>query len=280
MLENERYGEAIALLRFLLQCQGQEERHYEEWQALLEWLETAFPQYIHSTEGTNSDLDPDEPDEEELSRRNAHFKLAEDSLYADKMLHIVMEEPLSEQTMLALGQLSHLTGNNKIDEALVEWLQTSKLPSLLQYRVLQTLHKRGMQGNITFTRGQEEVDIDIEALPLTQAEFPVSVQQILDRVAQHTEVKEPTLYYFAQELWSQFVMSIYGTQDYQSMLIEEDLAMDIWAATLHQIVSESLTGSRNEEEIRAMYGITENIRFRFEQAYRTMKQFISAGLSE
>ncbi|AJS57484.1 hypothetical protein [Paenibacillus sp. IHBB 10380] len=279
MLENERYAEAMELLRFLLQCQGQEERHYEEWQALLEWLETAFPQYIHPAEGTDSDTDEDEPDEEEISRRNAHFKLAEDSLYADKLLRIVKEEPLSEQTMLALGQLAHLTGSN-IDLALVEWLQTNKLHSLLQFRVLQTLHKRGMQGNIRFTRGQEEVDIDIETVPLNQAEFPLAIQQILDRVAQHTEVKEPTLYYFAQELWSQFVMSVFGTHDYQSMLIEEDLAMDIWAATLHQIVSESLTGNRNEEEIRAMYGITENIRFQFEQAYRTMKQFISTGSGE
>lgn len=279
MLENERYGEAMRLLRFLLQCQGQEERHYEEWQALLEWLEGAFPQYAHMADDIDSDSDTDEPDEEELSRRNAHSKLAEDSLYADKLLSIVMEEPLSEQTMLALGQLSHLTGST-IDKALVEWLQTSKLHSLLQYRILQTLHKRGMQGNVTFTRGQEEVDIDIETVPLTQAEFPLAVQQILDRVAQHTEVKEPTLYYFAQELWSQFVMSVYGTRDYQSMLVEEDLTLDIWATALHQIVSESLTGSRNEEEIRAMYGITENIRFQFEQAYRTMKQFVSAGLDE
>ena len=36
MLENERYGEAMKLLHFLLQCQGQEERHYDEWQALLD----------------------------------------------------------------------------------------------------------------------------------------------------------------------------------------------------------------------------------------------------
>ncbi|KAF9136361.1 hypothetical protein BGX30_011264, partial [Mortierella sp. GBA39] len=35
--------------------------------------------------------------------------------------------------------------------------------------------------------------------------------------------------------------------------------------------------SRNEEESRAMYGITDTMRFRFEQAYRSFRQFVSAG---
>ncbi|GJM79232.1 hypothetical protein HMSSN139_17280 [Paenibacillus sp. HMSSN-139] len=43
MLETERYGEAVELLQFLLQCQGEDPRHYEEWQALLDWLLGAFP---------------------------------------------------------------------------------------------------------------------------------------------------------------------------------------------------------------------------------------------
>jgi hypothetical protein len=135
-----------------------------------------------------------------------------------------------------------------------------------------------MQGCVTFVRGQEQVEVEIENVPLKDSDFPLVVHDIVDRVAQQTEVQEPTLYYFAQELWIQFIKGAYGTNVYQSLLIEEDLVMDIWAAALHQTVSESLTGSRNEEETRAMYGITENIRFQFEQAYRTLKQFISEGL--
>lgn len=278
MLESEQYGEAMDLLRFLLQCQGQEERHVDEWQALLEWLETAFPQYI--TGEANSPMDKDDDfDEEDLTRLRIQGKLAEDAEYANKLLHTVMHESLSEQTMLALEQLSYLKGD-LIDEALTKWLQNTEMHPLLQYRVLQTLHKRGMQGYVTFVRGQEQVEVEIDNVPLKDSDFPIVVQHIVDRVAQHTEVQEPTLYYFAQELWIQFIKAIYGTSIYQSLLmVEEDLDLDIWAAALHQIVSESLTGDRNEEETRAMYGITENIRFQFEQVYRTLRQFISDGVA-
>lgn len=280
MLESERYGEAMELLRFLLQCQGQEERHVDEWQALLEWLETAFPQYIEGEANEQMHMDKEvDLDEDDLTRIRVQGKLAEDAEYANKLLHTVMHEPMSEQTMLALEQLSYLKGE-VIDQGLTEWLQTREMHPLLQYRVLQTLHKRGMQGSVTFLRGQEQVEVEVDHVPLKDSDFPIVVQHIVDRVAQHTEVQEPTLYYFAQELWIQFIKAVYGTKVYQSLLIDEDLALDIWAASLHQIVSESLTGSRNEEETRAMYGITEHIRFRFEQAYRTLKQFISAGITD
>ncbi|GIP30045.1 hypothetical protein J23TS9_51750 [Paenibacillus sp. J23TS9] len=262
----------------MLQCQGQDQRHYDEWQALLEWLEAAFPQYNHSnSDGEHSgEADESEPNEDEMKRQNVHAKLAEDSFYADKLLQTAMQEPLSEQNMLALEQLSYLEGS-AIDEELVQWLQSQELHPLLQFRVLQTLRKRGMQGNIELLRGQERARIDVEAVPLSPDEFPTQVGLVTERVAGQTEVQEPTLFYFAQELWTQFIMAIYGTDDYFSIVDENDETIDIWAASLHQIVSESLTGSRSDEEIRYMYGVTDTMRFIFEQAYRTMKQFVAAG---
>lgn len=278
MLENERYGEAMDLLRFLLQCQGQDQRHYDEWQALLEWLEAAFPQYNRGNSAADDmpESDEEEPDEDEMKRQNVQARLAEDRFYADKLLETAKQEPLSEQNMLALEQLSYLEGA-VIDEALVKWLQDKPLHPLLQFRVLQTLRKRGMQGNIELTRGQERARIDVEAVPLSPEEFPPQVGLITERVAGQTEVQEPTLFYFAQELWTQFIMAIYGTDDYFSIIDENDETIDIWAASLHQIVSESLTGSRSDEDIRYMYGVTDTMRFCFEQAYRTMKQFVAAG---
>lgn len=149
---------------------------------------------------------------------------------------------------------------------------------LLQFRVLQTLRKRGTQGSIELLRGQERADIDLEAVPLSPEEFPPQIGLITERVAEQTEVQEPTLYYFAQEMWTQFIMAIYGTDDYHSIVDEhDDETIDIWAAALHQIVSETLTGSRSDEDIRHLYGVTDTMRFRFEQAYRTMRQFAAAG---
>lgn len=93
----------------MLQCQGQEERHYEEWRSLLEWLAAAFP---YAAQGGDGDDAPDAEDmdlgEEDMARILARSKLEEDAEYPDKLLKRVMNEPLSEATVLALEQLSYL----------------------------------------------------------------------------------------------------------------------------------------------------------------------------
>ncbi|MDP4095690.1 hypothetical protein OIN60_02640 [Paenibacillus sp. P96] len=277
MLENERYGEAVRLLQFLLQCQGQEKKHYDEWTALLQWLEAAFPQYMNQ-EPETADLDDEDISEEEIARRHLRSKLEEDAGYGDKLLRMAMDGPLSDQTMLALEQLSYLEQPG-IDEELIRWLKEAKLHPLLQFRVVQTLRKRGHEGIITFNRGNMKAEIEVESVPLKPDQFPDPIIRILERVADQTEVHEPTLFYFAQELWSQFVMAIYGTDDYLSMLTDDDSMLDTWAAALHQAVSETLSGGRAEEEMRAMYGVTDTMRFRYEQAYRSVKQFVMAGMS-
>ncbi|MFM9280113.1 hypothetical protein [Paenibacillus jiagnxiensis] len=277
MLENERYGEAMRLLQFLLQCQGQEQKHYDEWDALLQWLEAAFPQYMNQGPET---AEPDDEDisEDEIARRHLRSKLEQDAGYGEKLLRMAMNEPLSEQTMLALEQLSYLD-QPEIDEALIRWLKEAKLHPLLQFRVIQTLRKRGHEGTITFNRGDMKAEIEVESVPLQPSEFPEPIIRILERVADQTEVHEPALFYFAQELWSQFVMAVYGTDDYRSMLTDDDSLLDIWAAALHQAVAETLSGGDEEEGIRVMYGITDTMRFRYEQAYRSVKQFVAAGMS-
>ncbi|MNZ88643.1 hypothetical protein D3C78_1075390 [compost metagenome] len=273
MLESERYSEAIHLLEFLLQCQGQDSRHYEEWQALLDWLISAFPTLERNDE--HSGIDPD--DEEAMARQHVEAKLAEDKDYADKLLYAVMNKPLSEQTFLALEQLAYLD-RPEVDDALIQWLTNQPLHPLLQYRVLQILKRRGTQGTVSLERRGEPVYIEIESVPLKPEEFPQSVQMVLERVGDQTEIHDPTLFYFAQELWTQFVMAVYGTMDYTSILSEEHAVIDVWAAALHQMVSDSLPTGVNDEEIRVLYGITDSLRLRYEQAVRSMRQFvITAG---
>lgn len=278
MLESERYGEAMELLRFLLQCQGQEERHYEEWQSLLSWLEAAFPYAAQSGDTQENTAEADQDlKEEDMARILAKSKLEEDADYPYKLLGRIMNEPLSETTILALEQLSYLDGGD-IDEKLTDWLQQSAVHPLLQYRALQTLRKRGAQGTIRLVRGNETSLVEIETVPLQNEDFPPQVSQVMERVAEQAEVHEPTLYYFAQELWGQFIMSIYGSSEYRKLLDGEDALLDIWAGALHQMVSESLNGSRQEEETRAMYGITDGMRFQFEGAYRSLKGFVKTSV--
>nr|WP_229753621.1 hypothetical protein [Paenibacillus segetis] len=274
MLETERYGEAIELLQFLLHCQGQDPKHYEEWQALLEWLMSAFPKSLHTDE---QELAEEEEGEEQLARRHVEAKIAEDKNYPKKLLQAVMERPMSEKSFLALEQLAFVD-LSEIDDALHIWLNRSDLHPLLQYRVLQILNRRGSQGLIKFQRGGEEVEIELDQVPLKPTDFPSQIQDVLERIEQHTGIHNPTLFYFAQELWYQFIMGVYGTMNYRSMLSEEDSILDVWAAALHTIVAETLQDDQSDEEIRNLYGITDSLRLRYEQAYRSMKQFISIGI--
>ncbi|MNO12665.1 hypothetical protein D3C76_22780 [compost metagenome] len=276
MLETERYGEAADLLRFLLQCQGQDPRHYDEWRALLEWLVTAFPKLGKDSGEDGFDHDDEDEDEETMARLHVEAKLAEDKDYADKLLRTVMEKPLSEQTFLALEQLAYLD-RPEVDEALIQWITENSLHPLLQFRILQILKRRGTQGTVSLFRRGEPVSIEIESIPLKPEEFPQSIQSIVERVGDQTQVHDPTLFYFAQELWTQFVMAVYGTRDYTSMLSEDHAAIDIWAAALHLMISDSLPGGITDEEVRSLYGITDSLRLRFEQACRSMRQFIAAG---
>ncbi|WP_138227658.1 hypothetical protein [Paenibacillus algicola] len=273
MLENERYGEAKELLAFLLRCEGQDQRHYEEWQALLEWLEAAFP----SSDAGSSDDPEEDGDEAEMTRRMVQDKMAQDAGYADKLLDTVMNGPLTEQTVLALEQLAYLD-RPEVDDALAAWMKERPLHPLLQFRVLQTMRRRGATGTVSLIRGSETVSVEVEHIPLGPGEYPEVIQQVLERVAEKTEVHEPTLYYFAQELWSQFIMAVYGTKDYYSMLDNEESTLDIWAAALQDTVSVSLKGVRDEESIRSAYGVTDTMRFRYEQACRAIRQFVSAGM--
>ncbi|RRJ61579.1 hypothetical protein EHV15_00250 [Paenibacillus oralis] len=277
MLETERYGEAADLLRFLLQCQGEDPRHYEEWRALLDWLTEAFPELQN---GAPDAEDYGHETEEALARRHVEAKLEQDQDYAGKLLSAVMDKPLSEQTLLALDQLAYLD-RPEVDEALTEWLHQEELHPLLQYRVLQTLRRRGTMGSLSMMRAGEKVEVEIESVPLKPDEFPPAVQEVLERVGEQTQVHDPTLFYFAQELWSQIVMGLYGGRDYRSLIDGDDTVIDIWAAALHQLVTDSLPDGKTDEEIRALYGITDEHRLRFEQVCRSIRLFLAvSGVQE
>ncbi|WP_301628845.1 hypothetical protein [Paenibacillus apis] len=274
MLETERYGEAADLLRFLLQCQGQEERLYDEWRALLNWLIDAFPNL--QGEAAEQSRTEDEG-EEEMARRHLEAKMAEDAQYAEKLLNTVIKKPLSEQTLLALDQLAYLD-KPEVDKALIDWLEQQQLHPLLQFRALQILRRRETSGIVTLSRSGERVEIELDFVPLNPEDFPRPIHAVLDRIADHAQVQNPTLFYFSQELWSQFIMAMYGTKDYISLLNEEDDFIDIWAAALHKTVSESVPANLDEQEIRSMYSITDSLRLRYEQAYRSIRQFVAGGL--
>ena len=276
MLETERYGDAKGLLDFLLQCGGEAERHHTEWQALLGWLEAAFPESIGSGSPAGmAEFEDDEAEEREEGdwlKRKVQDRAQADAEFIPKLLATLYNGDDPEQQLLVLGQLMHVE-HPDIENALKQWLAREHYVPAVQFRALQALRKQGSVGPVAMWRDGESVTVDAGDTPLSFAEFPPAVHHVLERVGQAAEVSDPTLGYFAEEMWKECVQSAYGTPIYGSMVEDSDSASDIWAAALHQLLLEKLHGKQGDEGIREQYGITAELRFRYEQALRWLRQY-------
>lgn len=278
MLESERYGEAIETLEFLLGCEGQDEQRRQEWSTLLEWLRVAFPGGAQDAYGNEAALAGEEPESEaQALQRRTLEKQRENPGYAFELVRRVTEEPLTERGQIALEQLAYLEGA-ETDRLLVEWLQAGELHPLLQFRGLQTLKRRGAQGSVRLPREGISLELEIERTPLTPGDFPHAVDEVLERVSDQTDNESPSMFYFARELWMQFMMATYGTHDYAVLIRGEEGELDAWAAALHAQASESLGSDGNADRIREAYGITGELRFRCERAERALRAFTQGSL--
>lgn len=272
MLETERYGEAKSLLSFLLQCGGEAEKHHTEWATLLGWLEAAFPDA--KSEGFSSEAidDEEEEDAEETLQRRLSDRSVQDADYIPRLLAKLWEGEDPEQQMLALGQLFYLE-HPEIEPRIRAWLEESEHHPSVQFRALQLLKKHGAEGPVRLLREGETLSVDPETTPMRFEDFPPAVQNVLARVRQASEVSDPTLSYFAEEMWKECVQAAYGTSVYENMAEDDDGANDLWAAALHEFLLEKLHGQGGEESIREQYGITDALRFRYEQALRWLRQY-------
>ena len=128
-------------------------------------------------------------------------------------------------------------------------------------------------GAAEIVRQGEPAVLEIGDTPLQFSEFPQAVLAVIDRVRQSAEVSDPTLAYFAEEMWKECVQTAYGSPIYDTMAEDDDGSSDAWAAALHQILLEKLHGRTGDEEIRELYGVTDELRFRYEQALRWLRQY-------
>ncbi|CAI6082271.1 HEAT repeat domain-containing protein [Cohnella sp. JJ-181] len=273
MLETERYGEAKGLLNFLLQCGGEAERHHTEWQALLGWLDAAFPEA--TAEGLPTDAEDGAEEDEQADavlRQRVLDRAAEDPAYLPRLISILFDNEDPEQQLLALGQMAHLPGP-ETEEALRRWLSERERHPLVQFRALQLLRGFGAEGPAVVLRDGEALTLEIEATPLSFEEFPRAVLEVPERLGRMAEVSDPALSYFADEMWRECVQAAYGSNVFKWMMEADDGAADLWAAALHQHLLEKLHGQAGDEWTREQYGITGELRFRYEQALRWLRAY-------
>lgn len=271
LLETERYGEAIELLRFLLSCQS-DDRAQEEWRSLLDWLQVMFPDHA-ANPGANNRLQ-EEPNETDLLRQHLNEKKQQDKGYVEKLLNGLTEQQSVDKQLLALEQLAFLE-HPDIDQKLIHWLTETQMHPLIQFKALQTLKKRGVTGTLGLTKNGETAFFDIEETPSDFDQVPMQVKEIISRVQEISETKHPALSYFAEETWNEFLAFVYGTSTYRQMLKQDASCIDVWAAALHLTIQERLFDGGSKEEIFELYGITSDLLFQWEQAYRVMQQFAS-----
>ncbi|GIP39164.1 hypothetical protein J31TS4_24440 [Paenibacillus sp. J31TS4] len=275
LLETERYGEAIGLLRFLSSVDSGDERTNEEWRALLEWLQTLEPAETGEAGRAASIAEEEEEDISEDVLRKRHFaeRSRTDAEYAGKLLDMLDREPSLAKQALALEQLSMLEDEG-VARALRAWLAKTPLPSMIQFKVLQILKQRGEEGSVSFPRMGEEVTVDIQDTPASFDEFPDVLGEVLDRIVRASEIKQPTLAYFARQTWHEFLAAVYGTSFYRQLAAMEPEHVDAWAAAFQLFLERATFGTASEDEALEQYGITEELRFVWQRASERLEEFM------
>lgn len=260
LLERERFGEAKELLKFLLECRTTEQSAIEEWRTLLEWLEREFPQHA-------------EPEEEEtegdMLRRALLARVEADERFVEHLLELVQYSPGVDEKLMAIEQLTYLD-HPLINDTLIRWLENAEIPSTIQYSVLQALKKRGVFGEVVILNDGAPLYVRVEDTPDGIEAFPEKLQKVLTRVKQVSESDYPSLIYFAEPFWLEWLYSIYGTERYEYML-RENFNPDVWAAALHFMVADRMLGGAQRDEILEMYGLSGEDELKpFEKAVHSM----------
>lgn len=259
LLEEERFAEAARLLTFLLRCRSDDEQYKEEWQSLLGWLQTTFPEL--ETIGDESDqagetwgnglgqADPeDEPDNEnELFKRHIRAKAAKDVHYTDKLLESLSEPASAADTQMnALAQLAVLD-KESVGQPLRQWLESSRLHPLVQFRALQALRSVGEKGPISLRKLGQHMTLQIEDTPLHFGQFAPSAIQVAARCAKLLDDRETGAAELAEATWRDFLAFVYGTTVYGELTSLQETEANAWAAALCSIVRELLSGRQEDD---------------------------------
>lgn len=271
MLEAEAYGDAIRLLKFLLDCKTEDPRTDKEWATLLEWLRAQFP----DAEDEQAEDESDDG-EDEMLRRTVNVKSTNDRMYVKRLLDAI-NDPSMDKQMLALDQLAYVD-DPTVGEQLMHKLHSYSLHPFVVFKLLQTLSKLGVQGETTFGKLGEIITVDIERTPVGPEQFPSPLPEVSERVQQIAEVNDPTLSYFAQQTWQEFLSYCYGNSVYRELSELSEEQIDVWAAALHTTVAEAMYGNDVPgAEAADMYGITELLCPSWERACEQLRRFFRDG---
>lgn len=255
-LEMEQFGEAIGLLKFLLECRLDDERTEEEWKRLLSWLENEFPNVRDAVPFHEDHTEQTEVREQEILEEHILSRMQTDGDYGAKLIALLERSAGMEKQLLALEQLAYIDQPG-LDEPILRWLKKAHLHPLVQFKALQTLKHREFEGTLQLVRNEETVTIHVEDVPLSMSDYPRNVQAVLALVQEVCESNSPGLCYFVEEIWQEFMAFIFATSIYDQLVGADDEHIRIWAAALHYTALEMTAGSNEDRELLFKYGLNE-----------------------
>lgn len=263
MLETERYGEAKALLRFLLQCESGDGQSAKEWRALYDWLLAVSPE-------PSEEAEPDAT-EEDLLKAYLQGKANSDPAYVESLLSWFEKPSTPDKQILALEQFRYLE-HPLIDDTVKRWLTRRLLPPYIQFKALQTLKVRGATGTVRIRKNGENLTLDLQDTPTRPEEYPPFFAGVYERVQSISLNNDPGLNDFVGQTWQEFFAYLYGTKAYRHLLKEEPAAYDAFAGAFHLMLAEAAAGA-DEQEIRELYGITNELNGAWERARKLFGAF-------
>ncbi|WP_155987837.1 hypothetical protein [Gorillibacterium massiliense] len=274
LLEGEQYGEAVELLRFLIRLDSGDPRNRQEWQALLGWLETMQSSIVFTPEKEESWTDEEEElSEQDMLKRHVRQRTSADSGYVSRLLDSLITGSSLEKMLLALGQLTHIE-HEEIDPALKTWVQSAQLHPYIRFKGMQALRQRGAEGTLTLNYQGTQMEMDIDNTPLELTDFCPPAVLILQRVEEVSGLADPTLTYFAEQLWNDFLAFIYVSPLYAKLADLDIAGVDVWAAALHSAIHSMMQENPDSEEIKERYGVTDEYSVLWRQAVQAIQTFI------
>ncbi|MFC5988429.1 hypothetical protein ACFPXP_18660 [Marinicrinis lubricantis] len=272
MLETEKYAEAKELLRFLMECEGKDETTAGEWSMLLGWLDQQFPDAVIAEQEEVDET------EEDLLKKHIDSKVHTDQQWVTGLLQTLTGKSSFEKKWIALEQLAHIKQKD-LNSRLKDWVEQTRLHPMLQFKVLQTLKQRGARGKVTMKRLGETVELTISQTPLKWEDYPEAIQSIFHKVQEVCEVYHPSLAYFAEQTWKEFLSCIYGTAIYNELMEQDERGQKIWACALHYVADQSMETQGSAEEIAAMYQVYEGEGDEWFQSYSILKEVLGQAFS-
>lgn len=290
MLETDRFAEAAGLLRFLIGCESGDPRADEEWVSLLNWLETTFPGVREPNGGgladagsgrldafEEQDEDADEEESEaDLLKRRLNDKADADDAFVLKLLEKLERASALPEQLIALEQLALIRGDDeRIEAALIKWLQTAPLSPIDQFTALQALGRRGVKTEITLERPGGQIRVKPNQTPQNPEQFPEAARKPISVFAEASGEADPMLTAYARQTWFDFLAFYYGTDIYDRLKSGDEGQSRIWAAALHKQALAALQGegAATDEELYARYGLLPEQESDWRDAQKALKAF-------